>query len=609
MTRGSKMLEGVNLHLVETYEDVRDCLDWLAGLNCTHLGFDCETTGLDKIQDRPRLVQFGDRFQGWSIPVDRWRGLIQEIVSRWSRMGRFVGHNAWFDVHHLANIGITVPAHLVDDTMPLAHIADSTVSIGLKQQSAKHIDPRAAAMQSQLDEVMHSGGYTWRTIPITATGPCAVYWIYGALDPVLTVRLWEHHAPSVLPTAPKAYDLEVAMGNLGDRMETLGVACDREYTQAQRSELHLLHDELTKRGVDEFGVNLGSSAQVVDQLLADKVPLWKRTDQGAWSLDKFALEGIDHPLVRLMQHRAKAEKINSVYLKRFLQYSEYDGRIHPNINTLGFNEQKSGAFGVKTSRMSMSEPNLQQLTRVNESDPLSMIARNCIVASPGHTLVLFDFDQIEMRIMTHLSKDPGLYEAFEADEDFFVTLTRKVYQDDTITKKDPRRNVTKSYGYATIYGSGNDTLATTTKRPLAEIEQLSRDFASSYPHVPALQSAIQQVVRQRYRDEGVGYVISPLTGRRSLCHNMNLAYQSVNHLIQMTAAEIMKTKLLELDAAGLGDYLALVVHDEAIADVPDDEVPDAIATMKDVMNDDTLLSLPLTAGGATAKRWAEKIEL
>jgi DNA polymerase I-like protein with 3'-5' exonuclease and polymerase domains len=72
------------------------------------------------------------------------------------------------------------------------------------------------------------------------------------------------------------------------------------------------------------------------------------------------------------------------------------------------------------------------------------------------------------------------------------------------------------------------------------------------------------------------------------------------------AAEIMKTKLLELDAAGLGDYLVLAVHDEAISEVPDDEVQDAIATMNTIMNDDKLLSLPLTSGGATGKRWAEK---
>jgi DNA polymerase I-like protein with 3'-5' exonuclease and polymerase domains len=71
----------------------------------------------------------------------------------------------------------------------------------------------------------------------------------------------------------------------------------------------------------------------------------------------------------------------------------------------------------------------------------------------------------------------------------------------------------------------------------------------------------------------------------------------------------MKGALLQLDAAGIGDYLALVVHDEVIADVPDNEVSDVIATMKDVMNDDSLLSIPLTAGGATAKRWAMKTEI
>jgi DNA polymerase-1 len=235
-----------------------------------------------------------------------------------------------------------------------------------------------------------------------------------------------------------------------------------------------------------------------------------------------------------------------------------------------------------------------------------MIARNCIVASPGHTLLLFDFDQIELRIMTHFSKDPGLYEAFLADEDFFVTLTKKIYQDESITKESPERDLTKGYTYATLYGAGNDKLATTTKRPLAEIEKLAVDFNGVYAGVPEHQQAIQRLASQRYRDEGIGYVRSPLTGRRFQQHNPNLFYQLVNHQIQGVAAEIMKMKLLELDAAGLGEYLALVVHDEAIADVPDDMVPDAITTMQDVMNDDTLLSLPLTAGGATAKRWAEK---
>jgi len=602
-------LGNVNLHLVERIEDVHACLDWLDNLTTDRIAFDTESSGLDKFRDHVRLVQFGDTQDGWSIELARWRGLVEEIITRWSKRGRFTAHNARFDTRFLSNAGIDIPLHLVDDTMMLAHIADPSVSIGLKQQCAKHIDPRAAALQSQLDAVMHSGGYTWATIPITATGPCAAYWTYASLDVVITSRLWDHYAPTVLRDAPRAYDLELATGWLADKMEMKGVACDREYTQAKRTELDALHVELTKRGFDEFGIDLGSAQQVTDLLLADGVKLWKRTDGGAWSLDKFALEGIDHPIAALLQQRKQAEKINSTYLKRFLEYSEYDGRIHTSINTLGYKEQSAGAFGVKTARMSSSSPNLQQLTRVDESDPLSTIARNCIVSSPDSTFVLFDYDQIELRVMADFSADPGLREAFLAEEDFFVTLTKKIYQDETITKKSPERNLTKSYTYATLYGAGNDRLATTTKRPLAEIEKLATDFNGTYTGVPAHQQTIQCLASQRYRDEGVGYVKSPLTGRRFQQHNPNLFYQLVNHQIQGVAAEIMKGALLQLDAAGIGDYLALVVHDEVIADVPDSEVSDVIATMQDVMNDDSLLSIPLTAGGATAKRWAMKSDI
>jgi DNA polymerase I len=604
------MLGDVELKLVEDFTDAAACLEWLdhtGALGTQRIGFDTETTGLSVETDRVRLVQFGDALTGWAIPIDRWWGLVAEIIARWSKTGRrFVAHNARYDVAMLRNHDLHIPTHLVDDTMMLAHIANPTVSVGLKQQSGMHIDPRAAAMQAQLSEVMHSGGYTWATIPITPTGPCAVYWIYGALDPVLTVRLWEHHAPTVLKEAPRAYDLEVATGWLADQMERKGVLVDRDYTQTQQAVFSQRFDALTQRGFDEFGVDLGSASQITDVLLRDKVDLWKRTDGGAWSLDKFALEGIGHPLVTLLQERKRIEKLGSTYLRRFLEYSEYDGRLHPNINTLGFNEESSSAFGVITSRMSMSKPNLQQLPRVEDADPLSIVVRNCIVAKPGHTLVMFDFDQIELRIMAHLSKDPGLAAAFASDGDFFTELTRTIYHDPGIVKKDARRNLIKSYTYATNYGAGNDRLASTAKRPLSEIEKVDADFRRTYAGVPEFQREIQREAYDRLQAEGSAYVYSPLTGRKFIADNRDKLYTLVNYKIQGMAAEIMKMKLLELDAAGLGDYLELVVHDEAIAEVPDDEVPDVIETMNGVMNDKDLLSIPLTAGGATGKRWAEK---
>lgn len=603
-------LQGVQLHLVETIEDVHKCMEWFEGLTCDRIGFDTEGTGTSPEVDRVRLVQFGDRFQGWAIPIERWWGLIWEIVERWKRRNaRFVAHNARYDVAMLRNHDINIPTHLVDDTMMLAHIVNPTHSVGLKQQCAKHIDPLAASMQSQLDEVMRDSGYTWETIPIQATGTYAVYWIYAALDPILTVRLWEHHWPSVEKTAPSAYDIELSVGWIADRMERRGVMIDREYTAEKKHDFAELYDSLAKRGLDEFGISLGSAEQITDVLVRDKVNLWKRTDGGAWSLDKFALEGIRHPLVQLLQEYKRVEKLSSTYLRRFLEYSERDGRLHPSINTLGFKEQDVSAFGVVTGRMSMSKPNLQQLPRVDEDDPLSIVVRNCVVSSPETTFVMFDFDQVELRILAHLTQDAGLFEAFAQPGDFFTFMTRKIYDDMTITKKDPRRSLTKSYVYASNYGSGNERLARTTHLPLAEIEQLAADYKRTYAGVPKHQRDVQQKAAARHRSEGVAYVTSPMTGRRFIAEDPNKLYPLVNYQIQGLAAEIMKVKLLELDAAGLGDYLVLAVHDEAIAEVPDDEVHDAIGTMNEIMNDDTMLSLPLTAGGATGKRWAEKSEL
>lgn len=600
------MLKDVSLHLVETYDDVTACLEWLSTTQSDHLGFDTESTGLSPETDTVRLIQFGDAFHGWAFELERWYGLAEEVVRRWIASGRrFVGHNARYDVAMLRKHRIHIPVHLVDDTMMMAHIADPTVSIGLKQQSTHHVDKRAASMQGQLDSVMHSGNWSWATIPVAVNGPVAAYWIYAALDPVLTVRLWNHHAPTILKDSPRAYDLEVSVGWIADRMERAGLLLDRSYTLNQGEEFAAFYEELTARSRHEFGVDPGSREQITRRFLDDKVDLWKTTPGGDFSLDKEVMAGIDHPLARLLLERRKVEKLKSTYLRRFLEYSEHDGRLHPSINTLGFAEQSAGAFGVVTSRMSMSHPNLQQLPR--GKDPLSRVIRNCVIAGEGKTLLMVDFDQVELRIMAHLSADPGLAAAFATEDDFFTTLTRGIYKDPTISKDDPKRQLTKSYVYATLYGAGNDKLATTTGVPLAEVEQLSRDFAASYSGVPDFQQEVQRRARLRAREEEFPYTRSPLTNRRFI-GEMGKEYKLVNFTIQGMAAEILKTKLLELDAAGLGDVLRLPVHDEVIVEVDHGDVEEAVHILNGVMNDADLLTIPLTAGVSIGERWGEKVD-
>jgi DNA polymerase-1 len=80
----------------------------------------------------------------------------------------------------------------------------------------------------------------------------------------------------------------------------------------------------------------------------------------------------------------------------------------------------------------------------------------------------------------------------------------------------------------------------------------------------------------------------------------------VNYTIQGMSAEILKIKMLQLHAAGLGEYMVLPIHDEIMLDVPDYMIHEVAQIMGEIMNDDTLISIPLTAGGSIAKRWGEK---
>jgi DNA polymerase-1 len=235
------------------------------------------------------------------------------------------------------------------------------------------------------------------------------------------------------------------------------------------------------------------------------------------------------------------------------------------------------------------------------------VIRDCVIAGEGKTLLMVDFDQVELRIMAHLSADPGLAAAFATEDDFFTTLTRGIYQDPSIHKDDPRRQLTKSYVYATLYGAGNDKLATTTGVPLAEIEKLSADFSAAYTGVPALQREIQRRAKERAAVDGFPYSRSPLTNRKFRGEEGS-EYKLVNYTIQGMAAEILKMKLLELDAAGLGDVLRLPVHDEVIVEVDHADVEEAVHILRGVMNDDSLLHIPLTAGVSIGERWGSKLD-
>lgn len=605
-------LEGTELHLVDSVDEAGALMRWL-GERPDQLGaiaLDTESTGLSPERDRVRLVQVSDDQTGWAIPFERWGGVVEEIVRKWTK--RYRMHNATFDVSMLDSEGIPIPRHLVDDTRLAGHVLEPTESTALKNQASRHVDARAASLQRALDEFMNQ--WTWATVPIEAEGPASIYWQYGALDAILTFQLADIHLTRVQQEAPKAYELELGVSFVVSDMERRGARIDREYTELNSEAFLRFIDESDNWCDYHYGVKPGSSQKVLEILQRETTyEFTVRTKSGALSLDKDVLHDIirktQHPLAQTVLSRRQVQKLQSTYLRRFLEYSRWDGFLHPNINSVGGSGKATGAaeglYGVRTGRMSMDQPNLQQLPRRSEENTLAAVVRNCVIPREDHVLVMSDFDQIEMRVLAHLAQDEAMRQAFLSDVDFFTSMARNIFQDETIVKKDPRRQTTKNSGYAKAYGAGAAKFALTAGISIEEAQGFLARFDALYPGVRQLQSKVDQVSRQRRAQEGVPYVRSPFTNRRHVADD-GREYALLNYLIQGSAAEILKMKLLELDAAGLGEYMILPVHDEVIFDVPSDVEQDVIKTIREVMNDDQLCSVPITAGVARGQRWGEK---
>ena len=583
-------LDHVRLSLVESFQDVMDFNAWFTSGPLQHgkIAVDTETTGLSPERDRVRLVQIGDRDQGWAFPWEGWSGLFEDAMCRFG--GTMLMHNAPFDYAMIKATGFQLDASRIQDTRVKAHILEPTLPTGLKSQASRHVDPSAGAAQKELHDAIARLG--WGGVPVKF-GP---YWQYGALDPVLTFHLDDFfNAQMDLIGGWKAFEVENAVQFTLEKMMRRGAMVDRDYAAAQQKRFTDYCQEVERWCRNEYGVSPGSNAAIVRVLQEAGHEFSKITATGAVALDKEVLGHIDHPLARAVLKRRQLDKLASTYLEHFISGS-VDDAIHPSINSLG----------ARTGRMSVSSPNMQNLPRVSENNPSANIVRNCIVARPGHTLVFCDFAQVETRLLAHLSEDPGLIAAFHTPEDFFVTLARQVFKDETITKKDSRRNIIKTWVYATIYGAGVDKQAQSAGLSYERMMKINRDIEAAYPGIKSFQDmTVTTAFHNRSVHGGDAFVVCPMSGRRHYA-DRGKAYALVNYLIQGMAAFFFKTKLLELDAAGLSEWMILPVHDEIILDVPHDQVPFVVQVLRQVMNDATTFLVPIAAEVSYGNRWGSK---
>ena len=610
MTDNDIVLTGVSLRLIDTVEAASDFLTWLSQRRPGQaVGLDIETgqlpgrastDALSPWHGRIRLVQIGDADAGWAIPWPDWSGLFYEAMNKFT--GPIVIHNIafedkWFELHSEWKI----PWHRVHDTMIMAQILyPQRKTIALKDLSREFVDSSADYMEHKLSEVFKDNGWSWGTIPIHHE----VYWGYGALDPVITMRLWEQFYPRVAPGTKynAAYELEMAVRRIANRMELNGARIDREYAQLQLDKLGMHASGIKHQISADYNTLISSPSQLSRTFTSLGATLGRTTADGRLSVDKEQLDILIHDPNPRVSHLAqqvlefrKSEKLAGSYFQNFLDRN-VDGILHPSIKTLG----------ARTSRMSIKEPALQTLP----SDG-NIVRRAFIPREPGNVIITSDLDQVEFRMFASYCQDPGLIEMFRlADEtgsDAFTQIGRQVYRDPTMQKSDRRRSLIKGVIYGRLYGAGVAKQAATAGVPAEQMQAVSDSLDENYPGMAKFQRKVTNLGEDRIKETGEGF-IETWTGRKVTCDG-NRAYTLVNYLIQGGAAEIFKNNLVKLDRNDLTDYLIVPVHDEIVLEAPEREANDVMKIVQECMTTTESWAVPLTAGvDGPFKNWGGKYE-
>lgn len=581
------------MRLVDSVERAGEFLSWL-GERRPILAIDTETAGLDWYRSGPfcRMVQFGDGDNGWAVPVRNWRGVAEKALTviRDDRVAT-AWWNPKFDFHALEVEGLPLPftprAH---DGYTMHHLLHSEKRHGLKPVG-EMVYGDVAGMGDRLLKMQFSEHkWGWDTVP----DDWPAYWQYAAFDPVLTAKLVEGMWPRV-QMYREAYDREMAALWILYRAEARGMRVDVTYSDMLRndwlSRAADLGDGLRAEGI----ANPNSNKQITDALKAAGWEPDEFTPKGAVKLDKAILLELQRVFPgdtaeRILELR-RLLKWSGTYLTPFI---ESGGRVHPDIRVLG----------ARTGRMSIANPPLQQLPAKGEGGKL---IRRAVLPEEGHVLYATDYDGQELRYHAHISDSSAMIEAFRQGIDphsYAASLGFNIpIEDVTKDMRDPFKN----FRYGKLYGAGNERLARTGGISVAEVERVAAVMDAAFPEERPFAERLEQLAQERWADEGEPYVMT--WGGRKVVGEGDKLYALLNYTIQGSCADILKDRLIHLNAAGLADYMVVPVHDEILWSFPAEDAADLAREAAGIMTMDTQFKVPLTVGiDGPLDTWGEKYE-
>ena len=392
------------------------------------------------------------------------------------------------------------------------------------------------------------------------------------------------------------------------QMEETGIKIDKKYFGEFQNELeekiNMLQNEIYELAGEEFNID---SPQQLGEVLFEKlqIPSGKKTKTG-YSTNVEVLEMIanngelaeDKRMIgkKLLEYRAY-KKLLSTYIEPIPKLADKEDRIHTTFNQ----------NGTSTGRLSSANPNLQNIP-VRTDDGIRI--RTGFVAKEGHSLISFDYSQIELRVLAELSKDKHLVQAYQDDQDLHSLTARKIFfktEEDEISRNE--RSIAKVINFSILYGKTPFGLSKELGITVQEASQYIRTYFEEYPRVRKFLEIVTETAKLH------GFVETFYGTRRYIsginAKNKNIQAQAVrmavNTVVQGTAANIIKKVMIELHQEFKNDKnikMLLQVHDELIFEVCDEFSKEYMEKIEKIMeNTVKFKKVPLKANGSVAKNW------
>jgi len=567
------------------------------------LALDFETDSLDAWNARPIGISFAVKpKEAFYAPVaphqgtepfldgEKVKALLEPFFADPSMT--IVAHNAKYDYKVSRGWGIKRWQCKIWDTMVAAWVVDpDRGSYSLDSLAVFYFDISPIAYYAVVPK-----GKTFDAVPLETA--CR----YSAEDADFCLRLKHCLEGKIGDAEPLFKNLEMPLLPILAEMEGEGIRIEKKilnnYGEELGKELEDIQAKTYKLVGHEF--NLSSTQQLQKVLFEERKLTPNKKTKTGYSTDVAVLEELareDEVPALILRHRTLS-KLKSTYVDSLPVLADKDDRLHTSFVQTG----------TATGRLSSREPNLQNIPIRDEE---GRRIREAFIARPGCLLISADYSQIELVVLAHLSGDKNLLSSFVEGKDVHARTASLIFGMEEKDIQSEQRRIAKTINFGVMYGMSAFRLANELNISRTEAAAFIEAYFKTYAGV---RDFIESLIK---KTEETGYA-STIMGRRRFIPAINSRNKTekaaaeriaVNTPIQGSAADIVKTAMLNLDkaltAANSPAKLLLQVHDELILECPKEKAKETAALVKSEMENAVKLKIPLRVSVETGKSWGD----